>query len=140
MEHAFETMKPNRHKWTQISEDWFLMVGKTDSTISTLRLSFNPDNFLSSVPEGDYQAEQDKSDMIVLLEGATYPYGYIPIYRDTKSLCLIMKRNRELSDESLKAATKHTLSADEYAKVVERLEANLAKVFDRVRMTEGDHG
>lgn len=101
--------------WRKINNDWQLRVKGRN----LMTLSFNPDDWLKDgEDEGDFKTDSHKDELLMLAEGALYPYGYEPIYRDTKTKQLVMKRNRSLTPEQEAKARKFALDKEDY-KVIE---------------------
>lgn len=124
-----------RHKqeWRQWSgNDWILLGDHTKC------LSFNPEaeEFYPEIKRtGNWENESDKSDKILMMEGADYPYGYIPLYRDRATFLLVMQRNRSLTTEQEESAHKFAMSPDDIPKRREEIIRWMA----RVRESEGDY-
>jgi hypothetical protein len=99
------------------------------------RLSYNPRD-IDFDQEGDWEVESNQADKLLLMEGARFPYGYIPLYRDRGTYCLVMQRNRSLTIEQEEEARKYSLSTED----IQKKRESVLKMKARVRESEGDYG
>ena len=101
----------NAETWTEIDNDWFFVCGRSGRTC---RLSFKPKKDVSDYGWDDWEPEADK---IILEEGAEFPYGYEPLYRDRGTLALVMRRNRSLTTEQAETARENALDWEAYCRL-----------------------
>jgi hypothetical protein len=102
--------------WVGIRGDFYLLTrGANNTTKSLGRLSFKPKENLD-YGWGDWETEE-KEDKIVMEEGAEFPYGYEPLYRDKQTGCLVMRRNRSLTTESENKARKFAMSEERWLRL-----------------------
>lgn len=79
-------------------DDWVHIDNSTGEVLERFSFDYGNSPF-KFLPWKDYDAEESKEECLRVSAFTLLPYGYKPVYRDNATGLMVMRRNRELTEE-----------------------------------------